>query len=147
MSAVVGAAAARLPLWSRSDGLRLALLVGAGAVVLVASWFFAAGRADAGDQLVFVSLSLFGLLLGTAGVYGWVMRGRRAIVARTGLLLGAAPAATLDDVPSAGDLVAGPEAKWFHRADCLLVEGRNFAVSPRATHETAGRRACPGCKP
>lgn len=138
--------AARIPLWSKSEARRLAVLLLVGAVVIAASWFFAAGRPDAGDQLIFVSLSLLGALVGMSGVFGWVLRGRRAVGTRTRLLLGTAPAAPVD-APLASELVAGPEAKWFHRADCLLVQGRDWAVTPLGTHERAGRRPCPACKP
>lgn len=137
---------ARVPLWSKSDGRRLAVLMGIGAVIVAVAWFFAAGRDDAGDQLAFVSLSLLGVLVCTAGSFGWLQRGRRAVGARTRLLLGSAPGARVD-APSAAELVAGPAAKWFHRSDCLLAEGRNWPAAPGSTHEAAGRRACPACKP
>ncbi|MGH9035521.1 MAG: hypothetical protein ACRD0O_07125 [Acidimicrobiia bacterium] len=137
---------ARAPLWSRSDGRRLTALVGIGAVVIAAAWFFAAGRSDAGDQVPLVSLSLLGVLVSMVGGFGWLRRGRRAVGHRTRLLLGSAPGATMD-APVAFELVAGPGAKWFHRADCPLVEGRNWPAAPGSTHESAGRRACPACKP
>jgi hypothetical protein len=120
--------------------------MGIGAVVVAVAWFFAAGRDDAGDQLAFVSLSLLGVLVGTAAGFGWLRRGRRAVGARTLLLLGSAPGARVD-APLAAELVAGPAAKWFHRADCPLVEGRNWPAATGPTHEAAGRRACPACRP
>lgn len=134
------------PLWSRRDAGKLGALLAVGGILVVLSWFFAAGRPDAGDQLVFVSLALLGALVGMAGVLRWVVRGRRIISARRGLLLGTAPAAPTE-AARAVELVAGPRGKWFHRADCLLVDGRNWAASPRAAHEKAGRKACPGCRP
>ena len=140
------AAAARPPLFTSADRLRVGILQAVGAVIIVLSWFFAAGRPDAGDQLVFVSLSLVGALLGMAATAGLLLRGRRAVGARTALLLGAAPAAP-PDAPLATELVAGPGAKWYHRSDCLLVEGRHWPAAPLSAHQTAGRKACPGCKP
>ena len=112
------AAAPEFPLWSRRDAGKLGVLLAAGGILVVASWFFAAGRPDAGDQLVFVSLAL----------------------------LGTAPPAPAE-AAQALELVAGPTGKWFHRADCLLVDGRNWKPSPRGAHESAGRKACPGCRP
>ncbi|HEV7687747.1 MAG TPA: hypothetical protein VGQ80_14325 [Acidimicrobiia bacterium] len=138
------------PLWSRRDATLLGTLLAVGAVLVGASWFFAAGRADAGDQLVFVSLALLGALIGLAGVAAWTVHGRRLIGARRGLLLGTAPPARAggtDWAAHAVELVAGPQGKWFHRADCLLADGRGWAASPRAQHESAGRKACPGCRP
>lgn len=134
------------PLWSRRDAVLLATLLAVGAVLVGLSWFFAAGRADAGDQLVFVALALLGALLGFGGVGVWTIHGRRLIGARRGLLLGTAPPAPTV-AAHAAELVAGPTGKWFHRADCLLADGRGWAASPRAKHESAGRKACPGCRP
>ena len=134
------------PLWSRRDAGMLGTLLAVGGVLVVASWFFAAGRADAGDQLVFVSLALIGALVGMAAVVGWIVRGRRALSARRGRLLGTAPPARAD-AARAVDLVAGPGGRWFHRSDCLLVDGRGWSASPRREHESAGRLACPGCRP
>ena len=122
------------------------MLLAVGAILVVLSWFFASGRPDAGDQLVFVSLALLGALVGMAAVVGWIVRGRRIISARRSLLLGTAPPARAD-VARRPELVAGPTGKWFHRADCLLVDGRNWSRSPRPAHESAGRLACPGCRP
>jgi hypothetical protein len=140
------AAASQFPLWSRRDAGKLGVLLAVGGIVVVASWFFAAGRPDAGDQLVFVSLALVGTLIGMGAVVGWIVRGRRIISARRSLLLGTAPPAPAE-AASALELVAGPRGKWFHRSDCLLVDGRNWNASPRAAHESAGRLACPGCRP
>jgi hypothetical protein len=138
------------PLWSRREATLLGTLLAVGAVLVGASWFFAAGRADAGDQLVFVSLALLGALIGLAGVAAWTVHGRQLIGARRGLLLGTAPPATPEGMgwaAHAAELVAGPKGKWFHRADCLLADGRGWSASPRAQHESAGRKACPGCRP
>jgi hypothetical protein len=140
------APAAQFPLWSRQDAGRLGVLLAIGGIVVAVSWFFAAGRPDAGDQLVFVSLALLGTLVGMGAVAGWIVRGRRIISARRSLLLGTAPAAPAL-AAQALELVAGPRGRWFHRADCLLVDGRNWEASPRAAHESAGRLACPGCRP
>jgi hypothetical protein len=140
------AAPSSASLWTRRDASLLAALLAIGGILVVASWFFAAGRPDAGDQLVFVSLALIGALVGLAAVVGWTVRGRRIISARRGLLLGTAPPAPAD-AAKATALVAGPGGKWFHRADCLLVDGRGWAASPRTAHESAGRLACPGCRP
>ena len=134
------------PLWSRRDAALLSGLLAVGGVLVLAGWFFAAGRPDAGDQLVYVTLALIGALVGLASVVGWVVRGRRAISTRRALLLGTPPPARAD-AAMAVELVAGPAGRWFHRADCLLVDGRGWSASPRNVHEAAGRAACPGCRP
>jgi hypothetical protein len=133
-------------LWTKRDATVLVGLLAVGAGLVVAAWFFAAGRADAGDQLVFVSLALVGTMVGTAGAVGWTVRGRRLINVRRSRLLGTAPPPAADGA-AATALVAGPNGKWFHRADCLLALGRGWPTAARAQHERAGRLACPGCKP
>ena len=139
-------AATRPPLFTSADRVRVGVLQAVGALLIALAWFFAAGRADAGDQLIFVSLSLLGALLGMAATAGLFLRGRRAVGARTAPLRGSAPAAPVD-APLARDLVAGPGAKWYHRSDCLLAEGRHWSPSPLSAHQAAGRKACPACKP
>jgi hypothetical protein len=147
MSIAVGTThSAHNQLWSRRDEAVLGVLLAVGAVLMLAGWFFAAGRADAGDQLAFVSLALVGALVGLAAVVGWVMHGRRMISARRGLLLGSPPEPVAEGALAA-DLVSAATGKWFHRADCLLAHGRDWSVAPRAEHESAGRLACPGCRP
>lgn len=133
-------------LWSRREAGWLAGVLAIGGVLVALSWFFAAGRADAGDQLLFVSLALVGVVVGLAAVVGWLVRGRRLISARRGLLLGSPPPEAATGA-RAVELVAGPGGRWFHRADCLLVDGRGWTPSPRREHESAGRLACPGCRP
>jgi hypothetical protein len=134
------------PLWSKRDEFVLGVVLAVGAVLVLAGWFFAAGRADAGDQLVFVSLALIGALVGLAGTIGWVVRGRRLISIRRGLLLGSPPPPKAETA-FAAELVAGSTGKWFHRADCLLALGRDWSPASRAEHEQAGRQSCPGCRP
>ncbi len=139
-------AAGRPPLFTTADRLGVGVLLAVGAVVIALSWFFAAGRPDAGDQLIFVSLSLVGALLGMSATAGLLLRGRQAVGTRTALLLGTAPSAP-PDVPLAIELVAGPGAKWYHRSDCRLVEGRRWPAAPLSAHQAAGRKACPACRP
>ena len=134
------------PLWSKRDEAVLGAVLAIGAILVAAGWFFAAGRADAGDQLVFVSLALVGSLVGLAATIGWVVHGRRLISIRRSLLLGTPPPPRAETA-RAVDLIAAPTGKWFHRADCLLAHGRAWSASPRTAHESAGRQACPGCRP
>jgi hypothetical protein len=132
--------------WSAKDRQLLVLRLGAGAVVVLAAWFFAAGETDPADQLPFLSLALLGALLGMWGVFSWVTRGRRLVGQRARFLLGAAPVTNID-LASAEVLVAGGARRWFHRADCLLAASRGWPAASRSAHESAGRRPCPACKP
>jgi hypothetical protein len=132
--------------WSAKDRRLLVLRLGAGAVVVLAAWFFAAGETDPADQIPFASLAILGALLGTWGVFSWVTQGRRLVGQRARFLLGAAPVTNID-LASAEVLVAGGSRHWFHRADCLLAASRGWPAASRSAHESAGRRPCPACKP
>ncbi len=133
-------------LWSKRDAGWLGILLGVGALFLVVAWVGASGKDDAGDQIVFVTLALLGALVGWAAAAGWVLGGRRAITARRTHLLGEAPPRPVEGARSPS-LVAADGGRYFHRSDCPLAAGRNWAVSPRGAHESAGLAACPGCRP
>src|SRR2546429_6598866 len=112
-----------VPLWSRRDAATLTTLLAVGGILVAASWFFAAGRADAGDQLVFVTPALLGAVVGMAAVVGWTVHARRTISAPRCLLLGTAPPGPADAATSL-HLGAYSNCREFHRADCLLADGR-----------------------
>src|SRR5436853_572254 len=121
--------------WDRAAAV---VLMAAGAVALILGWDGVSGEAFPAKQLPYLISG------GIAGV--WTAHGRRLINLRRALLLGTAPPPAADRALST-DIVAGPSGKWFHRADCLLAEGRGWEPSPRPQHERAGRRPCPGCRP
>lgn len=119
-------------------------LVSAGAGLITLAWFAAAGEVDPGDQVAFVSLAVLGALVGLAAVLWAVAAGRRAVDLRMQALLGSAPSSAAVAAPSRR-LVAVPDGRFAHRADCLLVKGRTVrAVSPG---EAGDRRPCPACRP
>jgi hypothetical protein len=132
--------------WTATDRRLLGLRLGAGAAVVVVTWFVASGKSELADQIPFAALSVLGGLLAMYGVLAWVARGRRLVGERARFLLGVAPDSDVD-VASAETLVAGREHTWFHRADCLLATSRRWPSAERAVHERAGRRPCPACKP
>ena len=133
-------------LWSKRDAGWLGVLLGVGTLLIVLAWAGASGRDDAGDQVGFVTLALLGALLGWAATAGWVVGARRVITARRAYLLGEAPARPVEGARSPS-LVAGDDGRYFHRSDCSLAAGRSWVASPRQAHESAGRTACPGCRP
>lgn len=132
-------------LWSRRARFGLVATVVVGAVLIGWSWFLAAGRSDAGAQLAPLSLALAGVGVGFAASVLWLSHGRRVVRTRSWLLLGS-PGGT-SETPAASGLVAGASARYFHRADCLLITGRALVAQPRAEHDGAGRQPCPACRP
>jgi hypothetical protein len=118
----------------------------AGGALIGFAWFLAAGRDDAGAQLVPVSLAMAGAGVGFGAALVWLGHGRRAVRTLSWLLLGSADA-VVPEGPIAAGLVAGPSARYFHRGDCLLIVGRAFPAGSRADHDRAGRQPCPACRP
>ena len=151
MSAPVAVGSVASP-WSVAGRFRLIGFVAVGAAAIVAGWFFAAGRNDPGDQLIFVSLGLFGLACEMSGVGRWIGDGRRSVGSFRRQLLGVAvsrfeqrnvPA----ERPSSPDLVGRSGGRWIHRPDCPLVRGRQWESFPAGSQPRAGRQACPACRP
>ena len=144
---MIAATASRVSPWSRGTRGLLVVSLTLAALAIVTSWFFAAGRNDPDDQFVFVSVSLAGIACEVSGVSRWVKEGRRSVRSYRRELLGGVSRAARSVAPAAvassADLVARPEGRWIHRADCPFVAGRRWE-SP-ATQE--GRRPCPACRP
>jgi hypothetical protein len=132
--------------WSARDRRLVLVWLAVGAILVVLSWFLAAGKADPADQLGYLSLAVVGGLMWLSGLLSGVARGRRQVGRRARMLLGPAPSASLAAV-SAETLVAGGDRQWFHRADCLLARSRNWPTASRFEHEHAGRQPCPACNP
>jgi hypothetical protein len=55
--------------------------------------------------------------------------------------------AALGEYAGAEGLVAGRAMSFYHRADCLLVSGKEVTVRRRGDHARAGRRPCEVCRP
>jgi len=134
------------PLWSRRDRLRLLVPLIGGAALIGLAWFLVAGRDDAGGQLAPVSLAIAGAGVGFAGALFWLGQGRRAVRALSWHLLGSADSAGCETTVAA-ESVAGPNARYFHRRDCLLITDRAFPAAARADQERVGRQPCPACQP
>jgi len=132
--------------WSARDRRIVIGWLAVGATLVALAWFLAAGKADPADQLGSLSLGVAGGLVWLSGLLSGVARGRRQVGRRARLLLGPAPSTNLAAV-SADTLVAGDERRWYHRADCLLAQRRNWTATARSEHERAGRRPCPACNP
>ena len=136
--------------WTADEAMRLAGMVGAGAVVCTIAWVVASSQASVGSQTAMVSLGVGGLVLAMFGQASWLLRGRRAIGARTRHLLGEGPTAAVQEAVGRGDagvLVGGPGLRWYHRADCQLARGRDLGAAARAEHEASGRSPCGVCRP
>ncbi|WP_019874817.1 hypothetical protein [Sporichthya polymorpha] len=124
-----------------------AVLMAVGAIVLVAGWWEVSDRASMESQIPAFNIAVLGLVLIGAGQGLWFLRGRRACSDRRRLLLGAdAAPAVISAAVEDTDSFAGTE-RFYHRLDCAMVDDRDWAPSPRATHERVGRTPCGVCAP
>jgi hypothetical protein len=137
--------------WTSDDLLRWGVTLILGATVSALGWFFAAGHGRVADQTVPASAGIAGLVIAGYGHAAWILRGRRAVGARTKHFLGDPPGAI-----EAGTklsrwqcelLVAGPGLRRYHRADCPLAAGAGWPSAHREEHEAAGKVACGVCQP
>jgi hypothetical protein len=142
--------------WSTEDLIRWLVITGAGAGACMVGWWAASGHARFDDQIAAANIAVGGLVVASCAHVGWIMRLRRVIGDRRRDLLGE-PAAVVRRAPetSAADvirsraeaLVAGDGLRWYHRASCPLVQGRDWPTRAESEHRKAGRRPCAMCQP
>lgn len=104
------------------------------------------------DQVSGMNLAIVGAVVANAAGVSLLLAGRRAVTARRVAVLGAVPKivaaeAQITAFASSPILVGGEGLTHFHRADCDMAEGRDWAPVDRAGHESAGRTACGVCRP
>jgi hypothetical protein len=104
------------------------------------------------DQVSGINLAIVGAVVANAAGVSLLLAGRRAVTARRVAVLGAVPKvvtieASITPTASSSILVGGEGLTHFHRADCNMAEGRDWAPLDRAAHESAGRTACGVCRP
>lgn len=145
-------------LWSPADLAVTTLLVAVGIVLWFLGWYSASDKLVEGDQVVPLNIAAAGTMLAGAGMVSWFLSGRRAIRSRRRLLIERRraqlrttqvpefpPAVTLAPRSSSPVLVAGPDLRRYHRADCPFAVGRNWPPASQEQHEGAGRTPCGAC--
>lgn len=124
-----------------------------GAALVVIGWMALSGTLDLDRQTGFVILGLVGTMLALAGLGGALLGGmrairdRRAVVVRCIALLAELTAPAAAPGPAESALLSGDGMTHFHRADCLLAEGKSLRAADADGHRAAGRRPCPVCLP
>lgn len=146
--------------WAAADATRLVLANLSGAAVVLIGYVGVSGASRLSTQFGWLSVAVLGFLV--AGVTDglWLMAGRRAIGTRlNGLLIAYPPILPIPDQREAGDtgpaartaqrpsdsLVTAASMTRYHRADCLLVRGKELSTVQRDTAESAGLRRCEVC--
>lgn len=156
--------ARRLPPYSPKDVLGLYVPNVVGLALVVLGWWAASGDAVITSQVGWMSVAVLGFTVASVGDLMFFALGRRALIMRRARLLGVAdrvsPAvdqASLAQlagdvhVPSSGPdapvLVSGRRMTVFHRERCPMASGKDVEAATRDSHERAGRKPCPVCKP
>lgn len=116
---------------------------------------FAAYRGTSTEAMVDRQMAWVALGIGAVGVsalaagglllvgYLQLARRRRSVTARLEAIGRPRPAAS-----DAGDvLVANDRMSLYHRRSCQLSRHKAVVASARREHESAGRHACPVCRP
>jgi hypothetical protein len=145
-------------LWSPVVVARWASAAGLAGLVMVGTWFVVGGKATWDDQRPWMSLAIAGLVAVAFVSLNVLLAGRRAIGLRRVQLLGDLPAPRQDRPvgvsaptvvagPASEVLVAGEGLVRYHRSDCFLTDGRDYAAADRAAHRAAGRQPCGVCLP
>ena len=119
-----------------------------GVVLVVAAWIGASRASTLSSQVVWVDTAVVGCAIAAAAQASWLLQGRRAIgILRQQVLpdrdrgrSSAAPAVAR--ISTAFVALAGSER--YHRADCLLVGGKD-AIAADLSDD--GLRPCEICRP
>lgn len=127
------------------------------ALALIA-WYGSSGVATPDCQIPWVALALFGPVLSGAVNGVWLLIARRALGIRQRKVSARIREVRDQYAPTAARAIAGEGAvslvalegmSFYHRAGCVLVQGRPGArtTNRRPDHEAAGRRPCGWCQP
>lgn len=146
------------PLWTAEEVIRWIGMSAIGFVLYAVAWYLAADQAASNAQMGWVNLGVVGLVLFGVANTMWLMRGHRAVRARTRASVSdahpvavspsrkTAPAFSALGADLDGQLVAG-EGAHYHRAECPMAQGRAVTAMGRSAHEAGGRRPCGICRP
>lgn len=138
--------------WSRRDAAVPALLTAVGLVLLVWGWFGISGTVDLDSQTRWLALGILGLIVGGLGMVVWLLLGLRAVTAlKHDVLvdLEARLPAPREAASAAATAPAGlgtvPGMRRYHRADCLMLAGKDATWADDAEHARAGLAPCGVC--
>ena len=138
--------------WGRRDLAVWALLTLAGCALLLVAWNGASNEVRFEDTMVWLQLSIWGVVVALLGDTFWFLAGRRSVRRlRRSLLEATRPTtrpATAQAAAAAGGLaVAATGMKHYHRPGCQLAQGKAVDPAAVADHQSAGRVPCGMCRP
>lgn len=133
--------------WTPADFARLVRFEGPSLIAIVVCFVGARHTTDWGTQLYWVVGAMAAMLLAGAGWTSWLLVGSRNLRRRQRRLVELAPRPEPAHVTEASSdrLVTAPGMTHFHRAGCLLTEGRTVTSGRREAFVKQGRTACGVC--
>lgn len=138
--------------WTRPSLVLCAVVVAAGAALVASGWYQASDEVAYDDQVLGLGMAIGGAALAAIAAAAALLGARSAVARREVAALErmmALPSPTSLVVVGVGEsgLVAGPEMRRFHRADCELARGRGWDTVSRSVHEAENRTPCGMCQP
>jgi hypothetical protein len=120
----------------------------AGSVVWTLGWFGVANGASMEDQIAPFNLAVVGVAAIAAGQLLWISTARRTVTSRRRALLRLARLSTSAPTTAGvnADVVLGGES-FYHRANCPMVDDRNWEPSTVSAQRSQGRVPCGVCAP
>lgn len=127
-------------------------LLGLGGIAF--SWWMIGGTAEAATQQRWLDVGVVAVILATVGDAVYLLAGRRSVRSRQRSL--ALRLARLTDAgvttdntveTDSGTVVTAARMSRYHRADCLLVQGKAVTRGSVGENQRAGRRPCGVCMP
>jgi hypothetical protein len=142
--------------WRRGHALVTGVLGAVGAVLLVWGWYGSSGTVDLNSQTRWLALGILGLIVGGLGMSVWLLAGLRAVTdlkrevldeLSRRLPVEAAAAAPAGSAPGTTALGTAPGMRRYHRAECLMIAGKDATWAEAHAHVEAGLVPCGVCRP
>lgn len=138
--------------WNSEHVLRLLFADGLGILLAVVGAVQSHRQDVTSDQLTWLYVAVWGLLLAGCAHTTWLLRGRQNLsraqleIAALARILHPAPTQDIETV-STSSLVSGAGMTRYHRSDCPLVAGKAVRTAGRSRFEQSGLNPCTTCEP
>lgn len=137
--------------WSTADLAAVGANLVLGGTLWAGGWWASSGSADAGGTIDGVVFAVVAVGVVASGGLSWIGKGRRAVRRRHRELMDLVEPRTAVLKPvaagAATDVVALAGSSRFHRADCLLVRGKDVLVLSSSADQRRRHIPCEMCQP